>query len=472
MKLQNPFKDQYTVITSIYGILVATITGIAFYIRCLPKADVFGGSFVKFGGNDPWYNMRIVENTLTHFPHRINFDAYTYFPHGQYHPFAFLFDQILAFIIWVAGLGSPSHELMELIGAYYPAVLGALTVIPVYIIGKEIYNRNVGILSAALIAVLPGQFLSRSLLGFTDHHVMETLFATWVIAFFVIAVKSAQDRVTLDHILNKDLNHLKKPIFYSILTGIMLGSYILAWKGGVLSVFVILVYLLLQAVIDHMKGKDLAWLLLISIPAFMIAILMILPYIHPSTIDIRTVAALSASILGVAIFAGISHLLRVKEIERAAYPFVLIVLAGIGLFAFSIIAPDLYHSMTAMFNVFSPKAGALTVAEVHPMHVFGTSATNPGAWEWFTTPFFIAFIAYAWIVYNLIFKDGKGEELLLITWSALMLYASFGQNRFAAYYAINVAILTGFISWKFIEFGLGSQKHEPVKADAKKRHEH
>ncbi|MCW7075813.1 MAG: oligosaccharyl transferase, archaeosortase A system-associated [Candidatus Syntrophoarchaeum sp.] len=472
MKLQNPFKDQDTVITSIYGILVAIITGIAFYIRCLPKADVFGGSFVKFGGNDPWYNMRIVENTLTHFPHRINFDAYTYFPHGQYHPFAFLFDQILAFIIWVAGLGSPSHELMEFIGAYYPAVLGALTVIPVYIIGKEIYNRNVGILSAALIAVLPGQFLSRSLLGFTDHHVMETLFATWVIAFFVIAVKSAQDRVTLDHILNKDLNHLKKPIFYSILTGIMLGSYILAWKGGVLSVFVILVYLLLQAVIDHMKGKDLAWLLLISIPAFMIAILMILPYIHPSTIDIRTVAALSASILGVAILAGISHLLRVKEIERAAYPFVLIVLAGTGLFAFSIIAPDLYHSMMAMFNVFSPKAGALTVAEVHPMTVFDPSISQSEAWVWFTTPFFIAFIAYAWIVYNLLFKDGKGEELLLITWSALMLYASLGQNRFAAYYAINVAILTGFISWKFIEFGLGSQKHEPVKADAKKRHEH
>jgi len=456
----------------IYGILVAIIAGIALYIRCLPKADVFGGSFVKFGGNDPWYNMRIVENTLSHFPHRINLDAYTLFPHGQYHPFAFLFDQILAFIIWVAGLGSPSGELTELIGAYYPAVLGALTVVPVYIIGKEIYNRNVGILSAALIAVLPGQFLSRSLLGFTDHHVMETLFATWVIAFFVLAVKSAQGQITFNHIMNRDLAHLKKPIFYSILTGIMLGSYILAWKGAVLSVFVILVYLLLQAVIDHIRGRDLAWLPVTSLPAFITAILIILPYIHPSTIDIRTVAALAASILGVVILAGISHLLKVKEVERAAYPFVLIILAGIGLFAFSIIAPDLYHSMMSMFNVFSPQAGALTVAEVHPMTVFDPSISQSEAWVWFTTPFFIAIIAYVWIAYNLIFKEGKGEELLLLTWSVLILYAALGQNRFAAYYAINVALLTGFISWKFIEFGMPSATHEPIKADAKKRHEH
>jgi dolichyl-diphosphooligosaccharide--protein glycosyltransferase len=460
------------VLKLVYGILVTGIFGIALYIRCLPKSSVFGGSFVRFSGNDPWYNMRIVESTLTHFPHRINFDAYTLFPHGQYNPFAFLFDQILAFIVWVAGLGSPSQELMELIGAYYPAVLGALTVIPVYLIGKEIYNRNVGILSAALIAVLPGQFLSRSLLGFTDHHVMETLFATWVIAFFVIAVKSAQNSVTIDHILNKDLEHLKKPLIYSILSGVMLGSYILAWKGAVLSVFVILVYLLLQAVMDHIKGREISWLLVISIPAFVTAIVMILPYLNPSTIDTRTPVALGASIIGAIIIVGLSQVLRSREIDRAVYPFALIISAGLALFISSIIAPELYHSMTGMFTIFSPQAGSLTIAEVHPMTVFGPSISQSEAWIWFTTPFFIAFIAYILIAYDVLFKGERGEELLLITWSAVMLYASLGQNRFAAYYAINVALLTGFLSWKFIEFGLGSEKHEPVKADAKKRHQH
>ncbi|OFV66533.1 MAG: transmembrane oligosaccharyl transferase [Candidatus Syntrophoarchaeum butanivorans] len=468
MEMKNPFKDRGRMLSLVYGILVALTFTIALYIRCLPKSSVFGGGFVRFGGNDPWYNMRIVENTLSHFPHRINFDAYTYFPHGQYHPFAFLFDQILAFIIWVAGLGAPSQHLAEVIGAYYPAVLGALTVIPVYIIGKEIYNRNVGILSAALLAVLPGQFLSRSLLGFTDHHVMETLLATWVIAFFVITVKSAQNQVTLDEILNREWARLRKPVLYSTLTGIMLGSYILAWKGGALYVLVMVVYALIQAVVDHMRGRDTAWLVAVTVPAFLVVSFMITPFLHPSTIDMRTLLAVLVSIIGVIGVVGISLILRSKQIERAAYPFTLIISAGLGLFVFSIIAPDTYHSMTGMFSIFLPGAGALTVAEIHPM-------TMDEAWTWFTTSFFIAFGGIFWAGYN-VARRFRAEELLFVVWSIIMLLAcrvpiiNGGQNRFAAYYAINVALLTGFLLWKFIEFGALSDEREPVKERTKRRH--
>jgi dolichyl-diphosphooligosaccharide--protein glycosyltransferase len=122
--------------------------------------------------------MRLVENTLHHFPYRIYFDPFTAYPHGAYNPFGTpLFDQSLAFIIWVIGLGNPASTLgqhgIEVIGAWYPAILGVFTIFPVYFIGKEMYNRGTGLLSAALIAILPGQFLSRSLLGCTDHHAME-----------------------------------------------------------------------------------------------------------------------------------------------------------------------------------------------------------------------------------------------------------------------------------------------------------
>ncbi|MHC1600058.1 MAG: hypothetical protein ACXQS5_04470, partial [Candidatus Methanospirareceae archaeon] len=49
----------------------------------------------------------------------------------------------------------------------------------------------------------------------------------------------------------------------------------------------------------------------------------------------------------------------------------------------------------------------------YPMHVFGTSAANPGAWEWFTTTFFIAFAAFTWIGYN-IARKFRAEEILFI----------------------------------------------------------
>ena len=68
----------------IYGIAVALLVAISLYIRvALPYDSVFTNTFVRFGGNDPWYNMRIVENTLHNFPHRIYYDAYTYYPYGS-----------------------------------------------------------------------------------------------------------------------------------------------------------------------------------------------------------------------------------------------------------------------------------------------------------------------------------------------------------------------------------------------------
>jgi len=76
-------------------------------------------------------------------------------------------------VAWVMGLGHPAQRTIEVVGAYFPAVLGALTTIPVYVVGKEVFDRNAGLLSAALVAILPGQFLARSLLGFTDHHAAE-----------------------------------------------------------------------------------------------------------------------------------------------------------------------------------------------------------------------------------------------------------------------------------------------------------
>jgi len=144
------------------GITLTFLFFLSLSIRgAIPYNTVFIDSFVRFGGHDPWYNMRLVENTLHHFPHRIYFDPFTAYPQGAHNPFgAPLFDLSLAFIIWVIGLRNPVSTLgqhgIEVIVAWYPAVLGALTVFPVYFIGKELYNRGTGLLSAALIAVLPG----------------------------------------------------------------------------------------------------------------------------------------------------------------------------------------------------------------------------------------------------------------------------------------------------------------------------
>ena len=51
-------------------------------------------------------------------------------------------------------------------------------------------------------------------------------------------------------------------------------------------------------------------------------------------------------------------------------------------------------------------------------------------------------------------RTGKGRQeiILLLVWSAVMLAATLGQRRFAYYYAVNVALLTGYFSWLFLRF--------------------
>ena len=437
----------------ICGTILAFIFCLSLYIRvAIPYNSIFTDSFVRFGGYDVWYNMRLVENTLHHFPHRIYFDPFTAYPHGAYNAFgAPLFDLSLAFIIWIIGLGNPVSTLgqhgIEVIGAWYPAVLGALTVFPVYFIGKELLNRSAGLFSAALIAILPGPFLTRSLLGFTDHHAMETLFSAIVMLFFILAVKSAREKeITFYSILRKDWSSLKKPIFYSFLAGFFIGCYFLSWVGAPLFIFILIIYALVQHVADHLRGKETDYLCIVSMPVFIIPLAMIAPALSFGFLSEFHVLSL---FLGILVFLGLTTLSfsmrTIKKIKPYGYP---IAILAIGITSFVLLKffdPSLYSTLTGpLLYVFTPSKSYLTIAEVLPM------GWND-IWNWFTTTFFLAFAALAWIGYD-ISRKWRAEEILLVVWSAVMLFACFGQNRFAAYYAVNVAILCGFLSWKIIEF--------------------
>ncbi len=113
--------------------------------------------------DDSVFHMRLVENTIQFFPHRIFFDAFTLYPFGNSLHWGPLFDQAIAFLALVAGLilngGMPSQSTIDTVGAFFPAVIGALIVFPVYFIGKELLDNKAGLLGAFLIAILPGQFL-------------------------------------------------------------------------------------------------------------------------------------------------------------------------------------------------------------------------------------------------------------------------------------------------------------------------
>jgi len=458
---------------AIYAVALLVIFGIALSIRvCVPFDSVFGGDWVRFGVNDPWYHMRLVENLVHHFPQRISFDPFAFYPSGLDVPFAPFFDLLLGFVIWVIGLGSPSEHTIEIVGAYYPAVLGALVTIPVYFIGRELFNRNIGLLSAGLIAVLPGEFLFRSLLGFTDHHIAEVLFSTLMVLFLILAIKSAREKETsFNHILSRDWKNIRKPLIYALLTGLTLGMYLLSWVGALLFVFIIVAYIIIQYIIDHLRGKSTDYLCIIGLPTFLIALVMILPFSYPPYPGKGIViVSLVIGVIAFLVLGGLSRLLAYRRIKRAYYPLALAVLGLAGLGVFYAIDPSLLGSMLGQFWIFNPSEALGTVSEVRSLLSIDGILTLV---NYFTTGIFMALIALGLIIYAVI-KEERADRTFLIVWSLIMLVAMLTQRRFAYYFAVNVAILSGYLSWRLLEwsyFITARPKRERRKRKAAKKKE-
>ncbi|MBE9506189.1 MAG: glycosyltransferase family 39 protein, partial [Chloroflexi bacterium] len=176
-------------------LIIAVVAGsvaVALAIRILwPYDNIFVDGSVWFRGMDAWYHMRLVDNLVHNFPHMTAFDPFTWYPHGVEPPFHPLAGWLIAGAAMVAGGGAPSPAIINATGALFPAVLGALAIVPAYFIGRRLYGRLAGAVAAFLLAVLPGEFLSRSMLGFADHHVAEAFFATTTLLFLMLATERA-----------------------------------------------------------------------------------------------------------------------------------------------------------------------------------------------------------------------------------------------------------------------------------------
>ena len=444
-------------VTYLSYIIVIAIFLFSFYIRGITPIDsVFRNGIVGFAADDSVFHMRLVENTIHFFPHRIVFDAFTYYPNGFNLHWGPLFTQILAFFALIAGLvtngGVLSQSIIDTVGAFYPAILGALVVFPVYFIGKEVVDNKAGLIGAFLIAILPGQFLSRSVLGFTDNHVAEVFYLTLMMMFFIIAIKKAEN-ITFDHWLNKDWPVLKIPIIYSLFAGISFGAYLLNWTNGVFFAVVFGIFVIAQYVLDHFRGKSTEYLGVVGIIAYFVAMVMVMPYVEINNrFDSGHYSLLHLAVTGggatVFVFLSIvSREMNKREYKGSHY---LLFISGTiltGLIAMKILLPSFYGATVGQIDfLFKGRTGGgLTIAEASPITdgmIMGNFGYN----------YYLAYLAIAILFYYII-KKSNAEYTLLAVWSLFVLAIMLAQNRFAYYYAVNVAILVGILGSRVLDFG-------------------
>jgi dolichyl-diphosphooligosaccharide--protein glycosyltransferase len=428
----------------------------SFYIRGITPIDtVFNRGLVGFAMDDSVFQMRLVENTIHFFPHRIFYDAFTLYPYGSQLSWGPLFDQMIAFFSLIAGFvssgGMPAQTTVDTIGAFFPAILGALVVFPVFFIGRELIDNKAGLLGAFLIAILPGQFLSRSVLGFTDHHIAEVFFTTLMMMFFIMAIKKSEN-ITFNHWLNRDWTALKIPIIYSLLAGISFGAYLLTWTTGVFFAVVFSIFMVVQYIIDHFKGKSTEYLGVVGIIAYFTAMVMVIPYVELSNgFNAFYYSMLHLAVTGglAVVFAFLSLVSReMNKREYKGYYYLIFVLCAsfIGLVVMKIMTPNLYGSTVGRWDYLfgGLSGGGLTIAEASPIS-YGAAVGN------FGYNYILSYVAIIFLCYYVV-KKSNAEYTLLVVWSVLVLAIMLAQNRFAYYYAINVAILSGVVGSRLLDF--------------------
>ena len=174
---------------SVADALVVLVLGVAaFAIRSVFLGELRGsdGSLVMTDP-DALYHARRALYGLANFPRVLGFDAYLNHPDGSPVPWPPLYDWALAAAAVVLG-GSPTA--LDRVLAWASPVLGALTVLPVYAIGRLLAGRGTAAGAAALFAALPVA-VHYARVGNPDHHACVALQGACFLALSVALLRPA-----------------------------------------------------------------------------------------------------------------------------------------------------------------------------------------------------------------------------------------------------------------------------------------
>ena len=458
--------------TVICVVLLVLVFGVSLTLRSsLPWNAAFGGYMVKMTDNDAYFYMRLLDNLCAHFPALGSSDPYFIFPAGRElsgQPMFMVY--FMGFFAWLLGGGAPSQQTVDLAGAYFPAVLGALLVFPVFLIARKLYNKWAGLAAALAITLIPGEFLARTLLGNADTHAMEIFFSTLFMLFLLLGAEKGRE-LRLLPARGIEKRGLTIMLTWLALAGLCLGIYIASWAGAALFVLISLAWLALQFISDHQRKTDTLYLGLSGAVIYIVALAVSGP--AANLLPLTRVALVIALLCAIAL-AALSIIFKRYGIKPACYIFAL---AGTAIAAAAVIVlinPDLAGQMfnyaRAMF-IWNPLS---SIAESQPLLMQDNRFTLALVWGNYTAGSLLALAGFAAVCYRGV-KEGRPGMLMTAVWTLMILLVTLAMRRFAYYLAINIAILSGVCCWLILQscgFKATAAENEPAetfKKETRKR---
>ncbi len=416
------------------------------WIRLQSYSNFVRNGEVYFSGNDAWYHLRSVRYVVRHWPWTMPFDPWTNFPEGTFvGQFGTLYDQIVATAALIVGLGSPSADLVAKVLLVTPAVAGALTAVPTYLLGKRLAGRVAGLFGAVVLMLLPGTFLRRTLVGFADHNGVEPVFqVTAVLALAVALAVAQEERPIWELVTAREWDSLRRSTMWSAIAGLAVGLYIWVWPPGVLLLGIFSVYIVLQVFSDYGTAHSPDHVAFVAGVSMTVTAVVSLLKFQEATFSATKIGFLHTGFaLAIAVTAvGLAWLAR--QFEAASFEnawleengFRAVVSAGIVFAIVSVISIDaqpfgLIRNNLLRFVGFSAGAQTRTIGEAQPwlnsqlVSAYGETGVVLSQYGF---AFVTALIGAAWsIVKPLYRRSEEGDRQFLVVAVLLIVFIFLGS---------------------------------------------
>ena len=254
-----------------YAVLVGMAFVTALAVRTawniIPAMNAQGtGLWDMTGGSDPWYMKRVVDYVIAERSHLI-FDHDRAYPMGGINPRPPLFSWSLALgglaLSWLLEISA--EEAVWWSVAVLPAIYGALIVFPISGISSRVHSRNAGIISAWLIALMPGH-MSRSTLGMADHDSFAMLFLAIAFYFWIKALENLDHKKVFESAspnplyviagMRETWRNNPKLMANATMSGIAFSVMALGWKGFVYGPGILFLAYSFQVAVNIFRGRD------------------------------------------------------------------------------------------------------------------------------------------------------------------------------------------------------------------------
>jgi dolichyl-diphosphooligosaccharide--protein glycosyltransferase len=386
---------------------------------------------VIFPPADAQYHLRRAFYTWTNFPDVLLFDPYINYPGGAPISWPPLFDWALGSVAWL--VASDGHG-FEVVAAWAPPLLAALTALGIYCVARTAASHEVGLVACVFFALTPLS-INYTRIGNVDHHAAVAMLGAWLLCIALA--------ITAPDIDARRMRWLALGLFVTRL------ALLLTWHGSLLYLALFEATLLVVAVLND-RPALLRVQALTALAALVIVASLLAASPTPLGGDYSAIALSWLHVLAIAAVTFVSGGLWLVVARRPGTSkgsrAGLVALGGLSFLAVLLLFPGPREGLMPafLFLTLGDEAGARTAEQAPLFALFGRLPNRPATFSWGFAVYLIPLAPAAAALlgrHRPTARVNPAASWILAAWGVFFGFLAIVQKRYGNDYMPTAAVL-------------------------------